>query len=262
MVSRERVLLTMAILFVASEAFELKPLGQRLTGCRPLKWPLDYAEEGVWQGRRFLLAANGAGPKLASRCVEVALRATSMAELSASKLEAVVSTGICGALDPAVHERDILVASRILAVDDGTEFDCRSIDCDTPYTQGAIASTNHVACSSNEKKELAQTSAIAVEMEAAGVGQRTATAGLPFCCVKVVTDILDEELVMDFNRMRTTDGRFSRGKIVSYALTHPGVMPRLFQLKRRSEDAAGALGAFLASCRFQFSESPAGDQRQ
>src|SRR6476660_8022978 len=66
MVSRERVLLKMAILFVASEAFELKPLGQRLTGCRPLKWPLDYAEEGVWQGRRFLLAANGAGPKLAS----------------------------------------------------------------------------------------------------------------------------------------------------------------------------------------------------
>jgi purine-nucleoside phosphorylase len=252
----------MAILFVASEAFELKPLAQRLTGCRPLKWPLDYAEEGVWEGRRFLLAANGAGPKLASRCVEVALRATSMAELSASKLEAVVSTGLCGALEAAIHERDILVASKILATDDGKEFECRPVDCGASHTQGFIVSANHVAGNSAEKKKLAETGAIGVEMEAAGVAQRTAAAGLPFCCIKVVTDILDEEFVMDFNKMRTTDGRFSRGKIVSYALTHPGIMPRLFQLKRRSEDAADALGAFLASCRFQFSESPAGDQRQ
>jgi purine-nucleoside phosphorylase len=182
-----------------------------------------------------------------------------MAELSASKLEAVVSTGLCGALDAAVHERDILIASKILAIDDGKEFDCRPIDCGAPYTQGSIVSTNHVAFSSDEKNGLAQTGAIAVEMEAAGVGQRTAAAGLPFCCIKVVTDILDEELVMDFNKMRTTDGRFSRGKIVSYALTHPGVLPRLFQLKHRSEDAAGVLGAFLASCKFQFSELPAGD---
>ena len=45
----------MAILFVASEAFELKPLAERLTGLRSLKWPLDYAEEGVWQGKRYLL---------------------------------------------------------------------------------------------------------------------------------------------------------------------------------------------------------------
>jgi purine-nucleoside phosphorylase len=252
----------MAILFVASEAFELKPLGQRLTGCRPLKWPLDYAEEGVWEGRRFLLAANGAGPKLASRCVEVALRATSMAELSSSKLEAVVSTGICGALEAAVQERDILIASKVLAADDGKEFECRPVNCSASYTQGIIVSTNHVAGDATEKKKLAATGAVGVEMESAGVAERTATAGLPFCCIKVVTDILDEEFIMDFNKMRTTDGRFSRGKIVSYAFTHPGVMPRLFQLKRRSEDAADALGAFLASCRFQFSEPPAGEQQQ
>ena len=66
----------MAILFVASESFELKPFAGRLTGLRPLKWPVQYAEEGVWQGKRYLLAANGAGPKLAARCVEMALRAT------------------------------------------------------------------------------------------------------------------------------------------------------------------------------------------
>ena len=65
--------------------------------------------------------------------------------------------------------------------------------------------------------------------------------------------------------MRTTDGRFSRGKIVIYALTHPPVLCRASShLRRRSKIAAGALGAFLASCRFQFSDihPERGDQQQ
>ena len=90
----------MAILYVASEAAELQPLARMLTGLRKLKWPIDYAWEGIWDSRRILLAANGAGPKLASHVVEIALRAAMAAELSSSKLEAVVSTGFCGALDP------------------------------------------------------------------------------------------------------------------------------------------------------------------
>ena len=65
----------MAILYVASEAVELEPMARLLTGVRKLKWPLAYAYEGVLEGRRLLLAANGAGPKLATRAVEVAIRA-------------------------------------------------------------------------------------------------------------------------------------------------------------------------------------------
>lgn len=79
----------MAILYVASEAFELEPLAQLLTGLRKLKWPVDYAFEGIWESRRVMLAANGAGPKLAVRAVETAIRAVAAAELSSSRLEAV-----------------------------------------------------------------------------------------------------------------------------------------------------------------------------
>ena len=59
----------------------------------------------------MLLAANGAGPKLAAHVVEIAIRAAIRAELSSSELEAVVSTGFCGALDPALNEAQIVVAS-------------------------------------------------------------------------------------------------------------------------------------------------------
>ncbi len=65
----------MAILFVAAEAMELKPFANSLTALRKLKWPIDYAYEGILEGKRIMLAANGAGPKLAAQAVEVALRA-------------------------------------------------------------------------------------------------------------------------------------------------------------------------------------------
>src|SRR5947209_10976808 len=100
----------MAILYVAAEPLELRPLAQSLLNLRKLKWPIDYAFEGILAGKRIMLAANGAGPKLAAQVVEVAIRAVSAAELSASKLEAVVRTGFCGALDPALKEDQIVVA--------------------------------------------------------------------------------------------------------------------------------------------------------
>jgi len=244
----------MAILFVAAEAFELKPLAARLSGTRALKWPLDYAEEGVWEGKRYLLAANGAGPKLSAQCVEVALRATSMAELSSSKLEAVVSVGLCGALQPSLTEGDIILGSNVIAVDSGESFPCHAVTCSHAPTTGPIASLDRVL-SAKDKQNLAATEAFAVEMEAAGVARRAQASGLPFCCVKIVSDRANEDFVIDFNQMRTSEGRFSRGKIIIYALKHPGVVPHLLGIKRRVEKAGGALGVFLASCRFQFNDS-------
>jgi adenosylhomocysteine nucleosidase len=244
----------MAILFTAAEAFELEPLAKLLTGLRPLKWPLDYAQEGVWEGKRYLLAANGPGPKLASHCVEVALRATSMAELSSSKLEAVVSTGLCGALQPDLQIGDIIEASELLNPDTHERLPCSRVQSDREIRYGTLVSLDRVAGTIREKRVLSETGALAVEMEAAGVARRAAAVKMPFFCLKAVSDRADEEFVMDFNQMRSNDGRFSRGKIIVYALTHPSTVSRLLSLRRRSHEAASALGVFLASCRFKFND--------
>jgi adenosylhomocysteine nucleosidase len=246
----------MAILFVAAEALELIPLAERLTGRRPLKWPLDYAEEGVWQGKRYLLVANGPGPRLAAQCVEVAVRATTIADLSSSRLEAVVSVGLCGGLVPSLQPFDIVVGSEVLELGSNRMFTCNPVEFDGTVTTGRITSGNRVIVTPAEKQQLVPSGGVAVEMEAAGVAEKTTSVNLPFCCIKVVSDGLNEGFVMDFNSMRTTEGRFSRGKIVGYALTHPSVIPRLLGLRRRSRKAAGALGAFVASCRFQFNNTP------
>jgi adenosylhomocysteine nucleosidase len=240
----------MAILFIAAEANELKSFASYLTGLRPLKWPLDYAQEGILNDRRILLAANGAGPKLAAHALEIAIRAISAADLQSSALEAVVSVGFCGALQPEIREGQIVVATGIKKGTDDI-FPACPVECSQPYLSGDIVSQDRIAGKSDEKLELGrQYQALAVEMEASGVAARAKRAGLPFCCIKVVSDRADESFGLDLNEVRSVDGRISRGKIVSKAIIRPGVIPELFRLKRRADMAASVLGEFLVSCRF------------
>ncbi len=239
----------MAILYVASEAAELTPFADLLTGLRKLKWPVDYAWEGILQGRRILLAANGAGPKLAADVVEIAIRAGMVAELSSSKLEAVVSTGFCGALDVSLKQSQIVVATAVVCPATGENYPCEVIQNEQEFVCGPLLSQNRIANDVPEKKTLSATGAIAVDMESAGVAARTKRAGLPFCCIKVVSDRADESFPFDLNSMRSPEGRIVRGKIVLHALTHPNVISALLRLRRRTGDAAKILGDFLVSSR-------------
>ena len=240
----------MAILYVASRALELEPLAQLLTGLRKLKWPIDYAFEGIWEGRRVMLAANGEGPKLAVRAVETAIRAVSVADLSASKLEAVISTGLCGGLDPKLRVNDIVVATEVIDAATNQRFACAPVISEnSSVVSGAVLTQDRVANTSAEKLALAQTGAVAVEMEAAAVAAHVKRARLPFACIKVVSDTAEESLNIDFNQMRDDQGRIARVKIGVYALTHPNRIPGLWNLKRRVDVAAKGLGEFLVSCR-------------
>jgi adenosylhomocysteine nucleosidase len=241
----------MAILYVASEASELKPFAAYLTGLRKLNWPLDYAFEGVLEGKRVMLAANGAGPRLSAQAVEVAQRAVLVAELSSSRLEAVVSVGYCGALDPSLSEGEIVVAEAVLDAATGVTEGCSLPHFEVRARTGLVVSQDKVVNKASEKLQLRSSGAIAVEMEAAGVFARCRKAELPFFCIKAVTDLAGESFPVDFNAMRTTEGRLSRGKIGSYVITHPAALPGLLRLRSRAENAAKALGEFLVSCRIQ-----------
>jgi adenosylhomocysteine nucleosidase len=243
----------MAILFVASEAYELKPFAAFLTAVRSLKWPIDHAEEGIWEGQRAILAANGAGPKLASEVVEVARRAIMLSDLSSSRLDAIVSVGVCGGLDPDRKPNDVLVATTVLAPEARDSFACQlpgPVER-TGLITGTVVSIDRVAVTTEEKVRLRELGANAVEMEAAGVAAKARQLGVPFFCIKAVSDSFEDAMPLDMNRMRTPEGRFARGKIGNYAVTHPQILPNLLRLKRRADDAAAALGEFLASCQIQ-----------
>lgn len=241
----------MAVLFVASEASELKPVAGRLTGLRALKWPLDYAQEGILEGRRVLLAANGAGPKLAADALEVAIRAITAAELQSSALEMVVSVGYCGALRADLREGQVVVATEVKSPESEEVLPSQLVEAEQPFVTGVILSQDRIVWKSGEKAALGQRyQVIAVEMEAFGVAARAKRAGLPFCCIKVVSDRVDESFGFDLNQIRSADGRLSRVKIVGKAVVRPGMIPELVRLKRRAEMAAGVLGDFLVGCKF------------
>ncbi len=238
----------MSLLFVASEAGELEPLAQRLENLRKLSWPLDYAYEGIADGRRFILVANGAGPKLATQATEVAIRAVSNADLSSSPLEAVISTGYAGALDPALSFAHIIVAQEVLDAVTGEHYPCCEVMGHASL--GIVLSQDRIANSSVEKQQLfTKSGASAVEMEASGVAARAKRAGLPFCCIKIISDVASESFGLDLNQMRTSEGRVARGKIIVQALVRPNLVPGLLRLKRRTEEVARVLGDFLVSCR-------------
>jgi adenosylhomocysteine nucleosidase len=239
----------MSILFVASEASELEPLAARLEGLRKLSWPIDYAEEGIVDGRRLILAANGNGPKLAARAAEVAIRALAGGDLSSSRLDAVISTGYCGGLDPALEIDQIVVATEVIDLATEERIPCGS-NVEGEGIRGIVLSQDRIANNMLEKQKLfAETGACAVEMESSGVAGRAKRAGLPFYCIKVISDVATESFAFDFNLMRNKEGKVARGKIVMHALVRPVLVPGLLRLKRRTERAAERLGEFLVSCR-------------
>ena len=246
----------MSIVYIAAEAMELKPFAARLEGLRKLSWPLAYAAEGILDGRRVLLAANGAGFALAGRALETAIRALALADLSSSRLEAIVSTGFCGGLAPELRLGGIVIADAVSGADG------EPVRCELPAAMpeqaaiGLVLSQDRVINTAEEKAHLHASGAIAADMESAGLLVRAAKEKIPFYCIRVVSDTASESFFVDLNAMRSPEGRIARGKIVTYGLLRPAFWPKLWGLKKRADEAAARLGEFLVSCRIQPQHDP------
>jgi adenosylhomocysteine nucleosidase len=202
---------------------------------------LDWARLAELGGHDLLLVANGAG----------ALRAASALDAAAGTFlpDAVISTGFCGALDPDLALADVVVATSVAAAD--LRYPALPVSTAPPHHSGVVCSVDHVAQTAEEKRCLRAGGAIAVEMEAAGVAARAQARGLPFYCIRVVTDLAGETMANDFNAALRADGHFDTMVILREALRRPLVrLPELCRLRQRSVRAARILGDFLANCRF------------
>jgi adenosylhomocysteine nucleosidase len=225
------------LVFVAAERRELDGLLRHLQDAAKLDWPLDFARRGTLNGREVALVANGPGPKLAGAAVDMVLEKL--------KVEALISTGFCGALNHVLEACDIFAATEVIGAGPALAPETKR-----SFKKGKLLSLDRVIGSSSKKAELA-TRADAVEMEAAAVTERAARFKIPFYAVRVITDTAQENLPLDFNRTRSADGHFSRSKIIAAALRRPlSMVPELMKLNSRTKRAALALGDFLADARF------------
>ena len=217
-------------LLVAAERREFDGIRKRMGTSAPLAWPgAKFACQARWQGDRWWMVANGPGP---ARVLE-ALK-------EPKNVDGMVSTGLCGALDPALQVGDVIVSA------------------DAPFraagscVRGAVHSIDRVAITAAEKRALrSQTGALAVDMETAAIRAQAEEWRVPFLCIRAVSDSALDTLPLDFNRYRNGRGDFSRGSIALAAIARPfTIMPQLVQFDRNCRRAAAALGDFLADCRF------------
>lgn len=212
MVSCQRVHLKTRVLVVAADSYELRHIRPRPD----------------WK-----LIASGPGGCLAAAAIE--------GELA----EVVVSTGVCGGLDPSLSAGDIFVATSV----NGRKT--RLPATGASFRSGPLISIDRVADTAEEKGLLFRAGAMAVDMESAAVADFATSAGAVFYCVRAVSDVAGESFAVDLNAARTSDGRFSKAHIVCQALRRPvAIVPELVRLRRNAESAARALGAFLANCDF------------
>ncbi|MCL4841617.1 MAG: hypothetical protein KJZ79_07250 [Bryobacteraceae bacterium] len=231
------------VAIIAAEARELAGLLAHATSVTALQWPVRYALEAVIGDRRFLLLAHGAGATLAAHAARTAVER--------APVRALVSTGLCGALHPALNAGDLVIATETtLPAPSHSRFPAAAPIGPSPRMSGPIVCSPRVASTPAEKAALHSSGAIAVEMEAAGVAETAASAHLPFFCIKVVSDTADEGLPLDFNQFRDADGRFQPGRIATAALLRPHRLPALIRLFRASRQASNNLGDFLADCQF------------
>jgi adenosylhomocysteine nucleosidase len=222
-------------LVVAAERREfdgiLKRMGKSsLAADGKASWPgVRFSRQAMWKGDRWWMIANGPGAELVKR-------ALMNGEAVKNSVDGILSTGLCGALDPAL---------RVGSGDAALESPAR-------FVRGAVHTADRVIGTAKEKRMLRhQTGAVAVDMEAAAVQAEATERKVPFLCVRVVSDTAGDTLPLDFNRYRNARGDFSRSRIALAAVAHPfTVLPQLMEFDRNCRRAADALGDFLADCRF------------
>ena len=233
---------SLPIVAVAAEAREFNGLLRHADRQSPLPLALQFACEAMINGRRWLLVANGAGPRLAEAALRQALKLAHPA--------IVVSTGNCGALDAALREGDVFVATSVLLPDQGTRFAAQMPPLGDNTARGMLLSMDRVAVSATEKGSLRATGALAIEMEAGAVARAASESGCPFFCIRGVSDTAGQSLPLDFNSYRDADGRFETRRIALAALLRPWKLAGLIALARGGRAASHNLGEFLARCPF------------
>ena len=231
----------MRLLMVAADSMEFAGVLARARSAEAGRLPVDWARSAKLENHTILMAANGMGSARAAAAVDAAV--------PVFHPEAVVSAGFCGALDPGLDIAAVVVGACIAAGD--RRYPALPVTSAAPHSVGTICSIDHVAQTAGEKKRLRATGAAAVEMEAAGVAARAQSHGLPFYCVRTVTDLAGENMANDFNAALRPDGHFGTMHILGNCVRHPmDRLPELIRLRRRCARASRALGEFFVDCRF------------
>lgn len=234
--------MTAPVVFIAADPRECQPWVARWERIQPVALPVHWARAGQWKGRNVLAIANGAGAERARRAVE-----------AAPAPSAICNIGFCGALDESLGIGEVFVATEVR---NGTRTynalrPQRPDPTGVAVKSGILVSVPHVAETALAKKQLRNTGAFVVEMEAAAVARASEQLNVPFYCIRAISDLANEDFANDFDKCFMPDGRISAARLIGGAFASPvRRFGELIRLSRRTALASHNLGEFLAHCTF------------
>src|ERR1035441_5014683 len=106
---------------------------------------------------------------------------------------------------------------------------------------------DRIATTIAEKKKLRDgTGADAVEMESAAIHAVCAERGIPCATVRVISDIANKNLPLDFNALAKPDKNLDFGKLFFTIAKSPGKIGALLELQKKTKFAAERLAEVLS----------------
>lgn len=216
------------ILIVAALSGELKPLVRHATAKRWTRLPSAKGTE-VWEhkhaGGRWLAVCAGMGSERV---------AAAFAEGEKNmRADAVLSVGWAGALDSTIASGAVCFAS--LVVDTQTGERSRPAN---RLNNGPVLATSARVADAREKERLAASyGAGLVDMEAATVARIALGNGMPFYCLKAVSDDVTASLP-NINPFIGSDGQLKMFSFLLHIAVRPRSWPGLIKLGKHSRVAA------------------------
>jgi adenosylhomocysteine nucleosidase len=193
----------------------------------------DGVDLWSWQseGAEWVAACAGIGAQAARRA---------FAEIERNgAVDLVVSAGWAGALEERFAAGRAYRVSGV--IDAGT---LERFPAATPSGECWLVTSDMVANQADKRRLAANHGGGLVDMEAAAVARLAASRGVPFYCIKGVSDGLADRLP-DLNGFISPSGRFQRGRLIRYSLLRPWYWPALARIGTNCRKAAEGIGFSL-----------------
>jgi len=215
------------VAIIAAMPGELKPLVRG--------WP--HSSRGnvhFWAQRNeeeeWMAACAGAGQAAATRAFA--------AIEDGGPIDLVFSVGWAGALTAGVTTGTAYNVAGVIDVRTGERFRCDAGSGDRWLV------TSPIVANEAEKQRLAATYAYKtpelVDMEAAAIARLALMRGIPFYCIKGVSDGLHDKLP-DFNRFIRPNGQFNLTGMVLFSILRPWYWPSLARMGENSRKASQSI---------------------
>jgi len=158
-------------------------------------------------------------------------------------------SGLAGALSPEHQLGEVLAAQSLYSTQRKTSILCDPELVETAATCGAkvvkaFYSADRVAVRADEKREL-RWRADAVEMESADILFEVAAFGAKGIAVRGISDMSEQDLPLDFNRVTTDSGEVSLARVFGQVIQNVTAIPSLIRFGQQSQLAASKLAEFL-----------------